>query len=128
MQKSREQFKTKQLKDSPHPTDTEGKSKLGSDHEGWHEAAREYGVELILHRIRADLDLRKRVRKLLEELPADAPGKTSSISGEFVVKAVEHLVALGVSYEEAYRRLSFEGATAEAIKRRYYRSKKRSGK
>ena len=63
------------------------------DDEDWREAAREYGIEIILNRIRSDLDLRKRVRKLLAELPADSPGKTSSIPEKFIIKAVELLVA-----------------------------------
>lgn len=128
MRKSSKQGENARLKDSPKATDEAKKTAFESDDDDWREAAREYGIEIILHRIATDLDLRKRVRKLLEELPADAPGKTSSISGKFVVRAVEHLVASGVSHEEAYRRLSFEGATAEAIRRRYYRSKKRSEK
>ncbi len=124
MEKSKGQVKDKQRRDAAHSTIAEGKPKFESGDDGWREPAREYGIEIILNRIRSDLDLRKRVRKLLAELPADSPGKTSSIPEKFIIKAVELLVASGVSYEEAYRRLSQEGVTAEAIRRRYFRSKK----
>ena len=128
MEKSKGQVKDKQRRDAAHSTIAEGKTKFQSGDDRWHESAREYGIEIILNRIRSDLDLRKRVRKLLAELPADSPGRTSSISGKFVIKAVEQLVASGISNEEAYRRLSYEGVSAEAIKSRYLRSKKGAGK
>jgi hypothetical protein len=128
MRKSSKQGESARLKDSPKSMVEAKKTAFESDDEDWHEAAREYGIEIILHRIATDLDLRKRVRKLLAELPADAPGKRGGIPKKFVIKAVDFLVSRGASKEEAFRRLSHEGATAEAIRRRYYRSKKRSEK
>ena len=89
MEKSKGQVKDKQRRDAAHSTIAEGKPKFESGDDGWREPAREYGIEIILNRIRSDLDLRKRVRKLLAELPADSPGKTSSIPEKFIIKAVE---------------------------------------
>jgi len=89
-------------------------------------AIREYGICVILDQITGNKELRKRVRKLLENLPADKPGPDPVIDDLTLYLLVESMRREGYSLTKSFKLLSREGLTEESAKTKYKRGKKES--
>jgi hypothetical protein len=87
-------------------------------------AAREYGICVILDRITGDEELRKRVRKLLKNLPADKPGPEPVIPDLLLYKLVTEMKRNGTSMARSFKLLARPGLTEDSLKTKYKRGKK----
>lgn len=87
-------------------------------------AAREYGISVILDRITKDKELRKRVRKLLPNLPPDRPGPDPVIGDLALYMLIESMRLKGYSLTKSFKLLSREGLSEESVKTKYKRGKK----
>jgi hypothetical protein len=89
-------------------------------------ASREYGICVILDRIAGDKELRKRVRKLLDGLPADKPGPEPVMDDSVLYRIIEAMRSNGYSLAKSFKLLSREGLSEESLKTKYKKGKKKA--
>ena len=90
---------------------------------------KEHGIQFILDRVSSDTELRIRLRQLLENLPADKPGRKAKISDERVYMLISLSLDLGVSMDDALSRLAkLKDLKKSSVRTKYYRGKKAKSK